>query len=138
MTDEEAMVLGQQLMGCGGFRWALPWVSVPDKAGRVFRRNCSPGDTGSGWAQVCGPQIRTPRWRDQTVPDLRCSGSLGALLALNREAWGDGLYVRQYEDGLWSVWFGDDADGPDGAQGCATEAEALVAALDAVLPKVEK
>lgn len=81
-----------------------------------------------------------------TIPDLSDPATLGCLLALVREAYGDpSLYVRlsdttRVSDGAraWEVlgWF-DAAWSPDGRAGTwrgwgyASEAEALVAALEA-------
>jgi hypothetical protein len=88
------------------------------------------------------------RWqatREHLLPDLTDPATLGCLLALAREAWGDpALYVRlsdtsRKSDGVraWEVlgWL-DPSRSPDGRGGSwrswghASEAEALVAALE--------
>jgi len=64
------------------------------------------------------------------VPDLTDAATLGCLLALVREAWGEPTLHVWYSSqlGLWVV----SADGQEiGVQG-VTEAEALVAALEEV------
>ena len=74
-----------------------------------------------------------------TLPDLDDPATLGCLLALVREAWGDqGLHCAgRYSDGKW-LWHVQGGH-PHGATfrrrvyaiGHGTEAEALVAALEA-------
>ena len=60
--------------------------------------------------------------------------ALGVLLALVRKAWGhQGIYARESSSGGWGVYVRRFAGGPDltGVFRRATEAEALVAALEA-------
>jgi hypothetical protein len=66
-----------------------------------------------------------------TRPDLSDPATLGCLLALVREAWGQGVYLLP--DGGWYVKGARLQDGASIGLGiCATtEAEALVAALEA-------
>lgn len=71
-------------------------------------------------------------------PDLSDPCTLGGLLALVREAWGDDRIssVANVVYGTWMILMPDDA-ASDGWRliGCATtEAEALVAALEATAP----
>ena len=78
---------------------------------------------------------RATTWRaDKFIPDLTDPATLGCLLALVREAWGDpGIYVqrRDYPNDppdSW-VWLTDGRTAPI-VRICGTEAEALVAALE--------
>jgi len=68
---------------------------------------------------------------DGSIPDLTDPATLGCLLALVREAWGQGVYLLP--DGGWYVKGARLQDGSTIGLGiCATsEAEALVAALEA-------
>ena len=108
MTDTEAEALGKRLVACRHFR---PLRGMLDMQGRTW-------DTSLlwRWSNVCD------------VPDLRDPATLGCLLALVREAHGRCCYT-QTVGGYWTVQHGD----TDDAWGdhCATEAEALVAALEA-------
>ena len=122
MTDEQATALGKRLVACKGFR---PMRGMLDMQGRTW-------DQSLLW-----------RWsNDVDVPDLRDPATLGCLLALVREAWADPAYlwgghaeVRRDSETLFVVLrFGHDANGflvERWVSSGATEAEALVAALEA-------
>jgi hypothetical protein len=75
---------------------------------------------------VCGGN-----YDSNCIPDLTDPATLGCLLALVREAWGDGVYLLP--DGGWYVKGARLKNGSSINLGiCAsTEAEALVAALKA-------
>jgi len=90
-----------------------------------------------------GPQgPRTERWDEDDafvvgwsdtgwLPDLTDPATLGCLLALVREAWGDQhLHVGRRIAG-WGVWTSQSTPLPECVGKGDTEAEALVAALDA-------
>jgi hypothetical protein len=65
------------------------------------------------------------------VPDLTDPATLGCLLALVREAWGDPhLHVGRRIAG-WGVWTSESTPLPQCVGKGDTEAEALVAALEA-------
>lgn len=130
MTDDEAEALGKRLVACRHFR---PLRGMLDMQGRTW-------DTSLLW-----------RWNSACdVPDLRDPATLGCVLALVREAWRcPTVYVRQgttrrVSDGVlaWEVcdlWLdavacrvlGVDREGSVGSWGHGSEAEALVAALEA-------
>jgi len=89
-----------------------------------------------GRDRICGRHpyaTEPPPILDSTWPDLNDPATLGCLLALVREAWGeaDAAAVREANEiGQWWVVrnFGGDYFGEPGK----TEAEALVYALEAV------
>lgn len=126
MTDNEALAIAVRLVACKHFR---PMPGMRDLQGRTWT-----------------PDLL---WRWNTTidrPDLRDHATLGCLLALVREAYADpALYARlsdttRQSDGVraWEVlgWL-DPSRSPDGRGGSwrgwgyASEAEALVAALEA-------
>jgi hypothetical protein len=126
MTDEEALALAVRLVACPQF---CPLPGMRDMQGRTWTPDLM-------W-----------RW-NRTIdrPDLRDPATLGCVLALVREAYGDpALYVRlsdttRQSDGVraWEVlgWLSrerspDRRGGSWRGWGYATEAEALVAALEA-------
>ena len=80
--------------------------------------------------ESCGAwmQLRIDRER---LPDLTDPATLGCLLALVREAWVDPNAHTMPYYGRWAVFLSSDQDAGDGS----TEAEALVAALEAALTK---
>jgi len=129
MTDEQLIDLGRRAVACKGWRW------LPGMLARYY------GD-GAAWHRLTDGdgyglpfKHRPPNPRD-AWPDLRDPATVGCLLALVREAWGD-LGASGWHDrrtGLWSwmaggcihsVWRPSDADG------YPNEAAALVAALEA-------
>jgi hypothetical protein len=63
------------------------------------------------------------------LPDLTDSATLGCVLALVREAWGAPHLTTEYIGGYWTV-YDYDIDRTRRAH-CVSEAEALVAALEA-------
>ena len=118
MTDTEAEVLGKRLVACRHFR---PLRGMLDMQGRTW-------DTSLLW-----------RWNSACdVPDLRDPATLGCVLALVRQAWEphrgvDPVCSTMQWSGMWG------AGARCGAEGfaaivlptCPSEAEALVAALEA-------
>ena len=110
MTDEEADALGARLAACPKFR---PLPGLRDMQGRTWEQSLL-------W-----------RWTPSIDrPDLREPATKGIVLALVREAWGqDDMGASRYRE-RWCVEF-TPQDAQNYAFYGATEAEALVAALEA-------
>jgi len=138
-VTEEQIALARRAVACKGWRW------MPGMADHFGRRvmQVYPDELGFRWSHL----LKNCVVRDaDALPDLTDPATLGCLLALVREAWGDpSLYVRRgsttrKSDGVraWEVlgWL-DPSRSPDGRGGSwsgwgyASEAEALVAALEA-------
>ena len=113
--------LSKRAVACKHFRW-MPGM-----------RAIVPKNLPMAWGTTRA--CRIPHSVHPTmVPDLTDPATLGCLLALVREAWGDepGIHARRRGVGIWAVY----ADPwlkrkPLGRGG--TEAEALVAALEAAV-----
>jgi len=103
--------LGRRAVACKGWRW-LPGSLAIFEVGCVSRR-------------LRSDQSELPAG---DVPDLSDPATLGCLLALVREAWGDPelCVVSGGPGNSWGVVVNDDP-----LLAAATEAEALVAALEA-------
>ncbi|MHC4892470.1 MAG: hypothetical protein ACYTFV_03715 [Planctomycetota bacterium] len=123
MTDEQAQALGARAMACKGYRW-MPGMTDGTAGARCVRSrggSCvwAVDDWLSDWCD-----LGEGEW-----PDFRDPATLGCLLALVREAWGDpDLGVRRRTKGAWQVLRRGGA--PSVCEG-ASEAEALVVALEA-------
>lgn len=134
--------LGKRARACKHFRW-MPGMRATEEAG-----GCDPHLCEADFGFRC-PDDRSnlPYAGDpEAVPDVSDPATVGCLLALAREAYGDpSLYARMSDttrasDGIraWEVlgWL-DASRSPDGRAGAwrgwgyASEAEALVAALEA-------
>lgn len=147
MTIDERITLARRAVACKGWRWMSgmryrlhpthPWF-------RYDGEDCS-DDDGNPIPQA-PPNLQS----HNAIPDLTDPATLGCLLALVREAWRcPTVYVRQgttrrVSDGViaWEVcdlWLdaeacralGVDRQGSVGSWGHGSEAEALVAALEA-------
>jgi hypothetical protein len=118
MTEEEATALGKRLSVCRHFR---PMPGLKDMQGRTW-------DDSLLW-----------RWnREVDVPDLRQPASMGILLALVREAWGPVAHAMPWGHSSlspapvgWSMMLTAYDNLPTAKLSAPTEAEALVAALEA-------
>lgn len=119
MTDEEALDLGRRFAACKGFR---PMRGMLDNHGRTWTPDLL-------W-----------RWTPKVdIPDLRDPATRGCALALVREAWGSpsayampwGSSPQSQTPAGWSMLVTVDDTLPTAKLCAPTEAEALVAALEA-------
>jgi hypothetical protein len=103
IEDMSPVELAVYMVTLPGFDWAMPWCSMPDDHGRVFRRNCSLDNPGVGWSQVSGPILRDPWDSSKVVIDLHDSGSFGALYVLVERAAGGpvGVIPLLVGHGIW-------------------------------------
>jgi hypothetical protein len=156
MTDEQK-ALSRRAVACKGWRW-MPGMAVTFPDGMANRvALVTVGNYGYGaeatptWmAERMIGSSSCIQWREhEMAPDLSDPATLGCLLALVREAWRcPTVYVRQsttrrVSDGVvaWEVCdlfldaeacraLGVPREGSVGCWGYASEAEALVAALE--------
>jgi len=115
--------LARRAVACKRWRW-MPGMLTADGV-RVI------GLYATGKMAGYTPNSNRFYFVDGSIPDLTDPATLGCLLALVREAWGQGVYLLP--DGGWYVKGARLQDGSTIGLGiCATsEAEALVAALEA-------
>jgi hypothetical protein len=128
VIDDEAIELGARAVACKGWRW------LPGMLARYY------GD-GAAWHLLTDGdgyglpfKHRPPNPRD-AWPDLRDPATLGCLLALVREAWGDPTIhltcVDSLEAGQYDWIVRSVADKWSSDLLSDSEADALVAALEA-------
>ena len=126
MTEAQT-ALSRRVVACKGWRWLPGMMRL--RATPPSRRDHLKGegrvlDWGDTWVYAAWP----------VIPDLTDAATVGCLLALVRETWDDeGAYAMQRsvsEGGGWALWAcpPGDVNIPRGTG--ATEAEALVAALE--------
>jgi hypothetical protein len=124
--------LAKRAVACKGWRW-MPGMRTHHTGRRVHAVTVTSGGVelldGFSW-----------RYAADAVPDLDDPATLGCLLALVREAWGDPTIVAVTFGGYSAghiatpiVWgtISHEATDVDDLETRATEAEALVAALEA-------
>ena len=131
-TQNEAKIkLARRAVACPGWRW-LPGMRDAVDGDRVV----SVSTRGQAlWVRWAKAGEANQRWPSSRKPDLDDPATLGCLLALVREAWGDeSVYARLSGTGGWVCYVR-----PGGGAGHVgarpfrrtAEAEALVAALEA-------
>ena len=115
MTDE-MILLAKRAVACKGWRWmpGMRWWTDDDR-GRLD--DFQPDYMGRP---------------TDALPDLTDPATVGCLLALVREAWGDPTLcvVLDTSDGRWCVGCWEDNGIAMRGRGGATETEALVNALE--------
>lgn len=127
MKQEQLQALGRRAVACSGWRWMPGMQVLEGLCSRARVLGVKRKDFDISW------QISDGAWdlgflekKDGEVPDLSDPATLGCLLALVREAWGEpDLVVERYAGRRWGIDDGGDWVIAD------TEAEALVAALEA-------
>ncbi len=121
--------LARRAVACPRWRWMPGMLTTCDlrvvegDAEYVIGQRSGPTKSGGGWYDGDAAGL---------LPDLADPATLGCLLALVREAWGDLHMVARCDDrhGKVSWWIYRWGDLPRSRE-CSTEAEALVAALEA-------
>jgi hypothetical protein len=120
--------LGRRAVACKHWRFMDGMLTtcglrVVD-GGRDYVIGHRPGATRDGGGWYDGPS-------ESFLPDLFDPATLGCLIALVREAWNDYSLCANdagpYDLMFWHVY----TDDRNVSEGCQTEAEALVAALEA-------
>lgn len=135
--DESLLALGKRARACPGWRWMegmKPTTGGDDHYARTRRCGWTWNDYREEWSRFMGLDFASgaPAWgwpspTSGWVPDLSDPATLGCLLALVREVHFTACVVPPTSDDRpWRV----SALNLRGVQG-ATEAEALVAALEA-------
>ena len=144
MTEEQ-IALARRAVACRGWRWMRGMVAVRVEEPPFFSEGADPSrivgkeylvtDVTPVMVRCIGDSFRVGS--TAYVPDLTDSATLGCLLALVREAWGDHAtsFANGYEEpqDVWVVHngqFSSDDYGHEIAKG-STEVEALVVALEA-------
>ena len=120
MTEAQT-ALSRRVVACKGWRW-MPGM-LTDEGRRVMQ--VWPDNLGIKWSHLLDNRVV----RDaDALPDLTDPATLGCLLALVREAWGDPFLcpAADRETGWWLNGYA----AVDYLQSYRTEAEALVAALE--------
>ena len=129
MTEEQ-IALARRAVACKGFRWMPGMLTTCDLRvvdggdEYVIGHRSGPTKDGGGWydGEAAG-----------LLPDLTDPATLGCLLALVREAWGNPLVgVRGWldDEGGDDLYEYYEVMGLDDELTADTEAEALVAALE--------
>lgn len=117
----ELEALARRAVACRAWRWMPGMLRLRDAPGKADHlRREGRVEFHPDWSYSDWP----------CIPDLRDPATLGCLLALVREAWGDPCATSRAYCGYWGVLRPDvDPDCWHIARG-ATEAEALVSALE--------
>jgi hypothetical protein len=122
MTEAQT-ALSRRVVACKGWRWmpgTLRLRATPPSRRDHLKGEGRVPDGGDPWVYVAWP----------VIPDLTDPATLGCLLALVREAWGQDDLVAFRFDGQWCAEV-TPQEGQHHAFYGASEAEALAAALEA-------
>ena len=124
----DMIALARRAVACRGWRWMLG-AATDSKFARIVATDAegAPCAAEEGASEDDCYAV----WLDgvPVLPDLTDPATLGCLLALVREAWGDpAIYASTENDGTWGVFNAGDAIVTHQHD---SEAEALVAALEA-------
>ncbi len=148
MTDQEWQDLGRRAVACRGWRWLPGMVDDLDTRVIEIMRDGRLKTSDTVFVQHAGtsfPEPATVDPCDMGWPNLCDAATLGCLPALLRDAWGcpvwvsldvepdplDDSEVVPCEPSWWTVWRATDGDYVQPCGGGLTDAEALVAALEA-------
>lgn len=131
MTEEQ-IAIARRAVACKGWRW-MPGMRTED-AMRVIHDPDRWPDRPCAIREGSWVDTAPPRPLGDDLPDLTDPATLGCVLALVREAWGNDWISTgrmAYLDGS-SIWLVTMSFGTRlGTRQATTEAEALVAALEA-------
>ena len=122
-------VLSRRAVACKGWRWRCGMLAALDGIDGDYRARVCRVEGDKFWSDA----TTLPYDLASYVPDLRDPATLGCLLALVREAWGDSEMHMTLGAKGW-VWLTGESRVYDVVMPInagATEAEALVAALEA-------
>lgn len=127
--DLEALeALTRRAVACRGWRWMQGMLIADNGAGVRFLWEDDRYLHGMA-AEASGLWMRMNKDRER-LPDLTDPATLGCLLALVREAWSQPSATTLAHHGRWYVVHAD-VDASSWLAAWPTEAEALVAALEA-------
>ena len=125
----ELIALARRVVECKNWRWMLGARVVPILADDTIEAVLGTIVEDRGLLLVYWPDVGL-RWqggREHLLPDLADPATLGCLLALVREAWGEDTWVQHEDEWTCFVVLDNQVD-----HYCGTsEAEALVVALEA-------
>lgn len=143
MDCNEAKAIGLRAVACKGWR-EMPGMLMRHRTDEAFRMRIGDERADGSMLADVGPLSRTgwtvgddgkptgaPLTWAHIWPDFRDAATMGCLLALVREAWFDPHAMPDAPGSDGCAGWGFRARGGWVADSCATEAEALVAAMEA-------